>query len=180
MSIDWNSVQQNAGGNYKDYAADGDYTVKVNDASIRKASTGTAFMELSFEDSDDYQFPNISHALSFKNDSWRQWHFMNILKELGISEDKAKSAIETCESKSSQDAKVSAYEQTFKRAVAKHPEIKIEVFTEEGSNGKAYARADFKNRGIAFGKRDDSHKAATPASSIEDEGEEVDLTDLPF
>ena len=181
MSLDWTSIQQTAGGNFKDYAADGDYTAQVADASVRKSSTGTNWLEISFTETDDYQFPKVSHALSFKNDAWRQWHFMNILKELGISEEKAKSAIEQCESKSSQDNKVSAYEQTFKRAAAKHPSIDIVVSTEEGSNGKDYARADFKNRAINMSnsKKQEQPKVETD-TSIVDDGDQIELTDIPF
>lgn len=176
--INWDSVQQNAGGNYKNYAADGDYDVKAEDVTVRKSSTGTNWLEITFAESDEYKFPKISHPLSFNNDSWRQWHFMNMLKELGITEDKAKAAIEQAEGKSSQDAKVSAYEQVFKRAVAKHPVIKIAVSTEEGTNGKAYARADFKNRNLAFGR--DNNKPVQKETSIVDEGEEIKMDELPF
>ena len=176
-TFNWDEIQANAGGNFKPYADNGKFSVKAKDAKVRTASTGTAFLEIELEEGDDFVFPKISHALSFKNDYWRRWHFMNMLKELGVSEDNAKKAIETAEGKSSKEAIVSSYEQVFKRATSKHPEVKIEVYTEEGSNGKNYARADFQNRAIAFGK--DNKKTPSPLADAEDVSDDTSI-DLPF
>lgn len=183
MALDWSAIEENAGGNYKPYAPDGEATVTVKDAQARTASTGTVWIELLMEDGEKYAYPKVSHPLSFKNDNWRAWHFMNILKELGVTEANAKKAIEVCESKSSQDAKVSAYEQTFKRIAAKHPTISIMVSSEEGANGKAYARGEFKNPAIAMPPRDPSRSSAAQTSSAQtaqemlSQGEEITISE---
>ena len=75
MSIDWNSVQESAGGSYKNFYADGDYTVKCDGVEIKEVGTnGSVIMKFHFEEGKDGQYPTADHWLSFKNDAWRQWH----------------------------------------------------------------------------------------------------------
>ena len=185
MSINWDEAEKNASA-FSPMAEPGTYTAKVETIDIRetKNAQGNTSYWLDFIFVDDgVKYPKISHPISRKNLNWCAWHFMSILKELGIAEDKAKKAIEMAEGKSGTDNIIAAYHAAFERAVAKNPEVEIEVYEDDKINpnsGRPYMRADFKNPRIGFGNR--TAKKATPAAgeTILDEGEQVDLTDLPF
>ena len=181
--IDWNKAQESAGGNFSPMATPGPYKAKIENIDVREtknAQGNTSYwLDLIFAD-EGIRFPKISHPISRKKVNWCAWHFMSILKELGIAEDKAKKAIEMAEDKKGDDNIVAAYHATFERAVAKNPEIEIEVFEDEKINpntGRPYMRADFKNPRLAFGRT--AKKAETTSTPL-DEGEEIELTDLPF
>lgn len=187
MVMNWTEMEEKAGGNFAPFADLGKHTAKVDTIDVRETKNAqgntTYWMDFVFEES-DVRFPKISHAISFKNDAWRCVHFMRILKELGIAEDKAKAAIEQAEGKKGEANIVAAYHAMFDRATQKHPEVEIEVFEDDRLNpntGRPYMRADFANPAIAFG-RGDRKQAPAKTESILDEGEAVDLTDeaLPF
>lgn len=188
MSIDWEQAQKDGGGNFARMATPGQYDVEVSDLNIRESKNSqggtTYWMELQFEEKDGTRFPKISHAISRKNLNWTAWHFMNILKEFGISEEKAKQAIENCESKKSEKDIIATYLSTFDRAIAKSPNVKIEVFEDDNinpNNGLPYMRADFANRNIAFGRGNSAKKAEpAPGDSIIDEGEQIAIDEIPF
>lgn len=183
----WDEMEKNAGGNFSPIADTGFHKVKVESIDIREtknAQGGTTYwMDFIFAD-DGTKYPKVSHAISFKKDAWRRVHFMRILKELGIAEDKAKQAIKTAEAKSGADNIVAAYFTVFDRAIAKTPEIEIEVYESDVINpntGRPYKRADFKNKAIAFGR---GNNKPTPAKqeSILDQAEDISTgsLDLPF
>ena len=186
--INWEQAQKDGGENFARMAEPGLYEVEVADIEVREsknAQGGTTYwLELQFEEKDGTRFPKISHAISRKNLNWTAWHFMNMLKEFGISEDKAKQAIENCESKKSEKDIIATYLSTFDRAIAKSPKVKIEVFEDDKINpntGRPYMRADFANSSIAFGRGNSTKKAETvSADSIVEDGEQIDLTDIPF
>lgn len=180
---DWDELEKRAGGS--SIADAGFYKVKVESVDLREtknAQGGTTYwMDFVFAD-DGTKYPKVSHAISFKNDAWRRVHFMRILKELGIAEDKAKQAIKTAEAKSGVDNIVSAYIAVFDRAIAKAPEIEIEVYESDvinPNNGRPYMRADFKNNAITFGRGNNKSAPAKQESPL-DGAEQVDLTELPF
>lgn len=178
MSINWDDVQGKAGGEYKNYASDGDHTVKCDGVEIKEVGqNGSVIMKFHFEESKDEQYPTADHWLSFKNDSWRQWHNKCLMQVLGASEDAAKKAVEMAESKDGKDNIVKGYEACYKKLLAKKPEVKIEVYTDE----KGYARAEFKDRSVAM-PHDTGAQKETKGDDIISQGEEVDLSeaDLPF
>ena len=181
--IDWTKAQESAGGNFSPMATPGPYKAKIENIDVREtknAQGNTSYwLDLIFAD-EGIRFPKISHPLSFKNDNFRVYHFMLILKELGIPEDKAKQAIENCESKKGVANIVAAYHSTFERAVSKNPAIEIEVFESDRINpnsGRPYMSAEFANKRIGF-----SHKSTQPQKqeSVIDSGEEIALDDIPF
>lgn len=187
MAINWEQAEKDAGNNYSPIAEVGNYKAKVDSIDLRetKNSQGetTYWMDFLFVD-DGTRYPKISHPISRKNINWCAWHFMNILKELGISEDKAKTAISQAEDKKSLNDVMAAYRAMFERAVAKNPEVEIEVYEDSNinpNNGRPYMRADFKNPRIGFGRRDTAKKVETvSADSIMDDGEQISLEELPF
>lgn len=184
MVIDWDSVQESAGGNYKNYADDGDYTVKCTGVEIKEVGQNdSVIMKFEFEET-DVQFPTADHWLSFKNENFRKYHSRNLMMVLGATKDAAQKAVDMCESKSGKDAIVKAYDQTFGKLVSKKPEVEIEVYTEHNpNNGKDYARAEFTDRSVAMPHGDDNKSSANsqPVNDNPLEGaEELELGDLPF
>lgn len=178
---DWKALAEEQGPKFKPYAADGKYTVKVADVEFREVGTnGSIAAEFKFEETDDYQLPKATHWLSFKNDNWRKWHFKCLLETLGVATANAEKAVDACEGKADKDAKVKAYEQTFKKAAARHQEVEIKVFTElNESNGKAYARAEFTDPAVAMSH--DSKPQTEPAQEdVLEDGEDIDIDGIPF
>lgn len=184
MALDWDNIQQNAGGDYKNFYADGDYTAKCDGVEIKEVGTnGSVIMKFHFEEGKDGQFPTADHWLSFKNDAWRQWHNKCLMVVLGASDDAAKKAVEMAESKDGKENIIKGYEACYKKLLAKKPEVKIEVYTElNEANGKEYARAEFKDRSVAMPHGDEQKEKKETAEDIIAQGEEVNLSeaDLPF
>lgn len=185
--FNWDDMESKAGGQFSPFAEVGTHKAKVDTIDVRETKNAkgetTYWLDLLFVD-EGTRFPKISHPISFNNDAWRCVHFMRILKELGIVEEKAKQAIEQAEGKNGHANVVAAYHAVFDRATAKHPEIEVDVFEDDNLNpntGRPYMRADFKNPAISFGRNNKT--TATKSESILDQGEEVDLSEeevLPF
>ena len=181
MAIDWLKAEEEAGGNFKAYMADGKYTAKCDDVEIKEVGqNGSVIMKFHFEEQDDGQFPTADHWLSFKNDNWRYVHNKRLMVVLGATEDAAKKAVEMAESKGSKENIVKGYEACYKKLLAKKPQVEIEVFTD----GK-YARAEFLDRSVAMphDSEGQSEGITNEVVSIDDPmagAEEVDLSDVPF
>ena len=179
MSIDWDSIQESAGGNFKNYYADGKYKAFCDGVEIKEVgNNGSVIMKFHFEDTPDGQYPTADHWLSFKNDAWRQWHNKCLMVMFGATEDGAKKAVEMAESKSGKENIIKGYEAVYKKLLAKKPEVDIEVYTDE----KNYARAEFLDRSVAMPHGDESPKkdSTNPLDGAEDISSEIDLSDVPF
>lgn len=179
MSIDWNSVQESAGGNFKNYYADGKYKAKCDGVEIKEVgSNGSVIMKFHFEDTSEAQYPTADHWLSFKNDAWRQWHNKCLMVVLGATDDGAKKAVEMAESKGGKENIIKGYEACYKKLLAKKPEVEIEVYTDE----KGYARAEFKDRSVAMPHDGDTTKktSSDPLEGAADASGEIDLSEVPF
>lgn len=173
---DWKALKDEMGGNFKTYAEDGDYKVKCDSIEVKEVGqNGSIIMKFGFE-ATDVQFPTADHWLSFKNDNWRKWHNRCLMIVLGASEEAAEKAVDVCEGKSGKENIVKAYEQAYKKLVAKKPEVEIEVYTEND-----YARAEFKNRSVAMPHGNEPAKE-NKGDDVLAGAEEVDLgdADLPF
>lgn len=174
MSINWDNIDKEMGGNFKDFAEDGKYTVECNDIEIKEVgANGSIVMKFKFAE-DDYQYPTADHWLSFKNDNFRQYHNRNLMMVLGATKENAQKAVEICEGKSGKDAIAKAYEQTFKKLLAKSPKVEIEVYTE----GK-YAKAEFLDRSVAMPHGNTETKPEKTEAPLDD-AEEILESDLPF
>ena len=184
MSIDWDSVQESAGGDFKNFYADGKYKAKCDGVEIKEVgSNGSVIMKFHFEETTEAQYPTADHWLSFKNDAWRQWHNKCLMVVLGATDDAAKKAVEMAESKDGKENIIKGYEACYKKLLAKKPEVEIEVYTEVNpNNGKEYARAEFKDRSVAMPHGDDANTKTNSADSDDPlaGSEEVDLSDVPF
>lgn len=176
MATDWAALKDEMGSNFKNYASDGDYKVKCDSIEIKEVGqNGSIIMKFGFE-ATDVQFPTADHWLSFKNDNWRKWHNRCLMIALGASEEAAEKAVDVCEGKSGKDNIVKAYEQAYKKLLAKKPEVEIEVYTEND-----YARAEFKDRSVAMPHGNEPAKEEKKDDVLAG-AEEVDLSDdsLPF
>ena len=175
---DWATLKEEMGGSFKNFAEDGKYEAKCDGIEIKEVGqNGSIIMKFHLEDGDGVQYPTIDHWLTFKEgkDNWRKWHNRCLMVVLGASEDNAEKVVDICESKSGKEAITKAYEQAFKKLLAKKPTIKFEVFTENN-----YARADFLDRSVAFSRDNNTTKKDTSESILE-QGEEIELEgDLPF
>ena len=179
MATNWEELDKEMGGNFKNYATDGKYNVKCNGVEIKEVgSNGSVIMKFGFEEG-DVKYPTADHWLSFKNENFRKYHSRNLMMVLGAPKDAAQKAVDMCESKSGKDAIVKAYDQTFSKLTSKKPAVEIEVYTENG-----YARAEFTDRSVAMPHGEEPQKSSTEAPAEESplEGaEEIDLGDsLPF
>lgn len=173
---DWAKLEEEMGGNYKNYAEDGNYEVKCNDIEIKEVGeNGSIIMKFKFEDT-DVAFPSADHWLSFKNDNWRKYHNRNLMMVLGATKEAAQKAVDVCESKDEKEKIVKAYEQMFKKLLAKKPTVKIEVYTEN-----SYARAEFSDRSVAMPHGNEPAKEEKKDDVLAG-AEEVDLSDdsVPF
>ena len=179
MALDWDNIQKEAGGNFKNFYADGFYTVKCDGVEIKEVGQkGSVIMKFHFEEDEKGQFPTADHWLSFKNDSWRQWHNKCLMVVLGATEDAAKKAVEMAESKSGKENIIKAYEQVYKKLLTKKPEVEIEVYTENN-----YARAEFKDRTVAMPHDSEPQKennGGDPLEGATDASDEIDLSEVPF
>lgn len=177
--INWDDVQEKAGGSFKNYYADGKYTVKCDGVEIKEVGDkGSVIMKFHFEETKDGQYPTADHWLSFKNDAWRQWHNKCLMQVLGATEDAAKKGVEMAESKSGKENIIKAYEACYKKLLAKKPEVEIEVYTENN-----YARAEFRDRTVAMPHGNEPQKESAGdeiLAGAEEVTEEADLSELPF
>lgn len=178
MAIDWKKVEEDAGSKYKNYAKPGTHKVKCVDVNIHEVGTnGSVAQDFIFEEDEQYQYPKATHWLSFKNDSWRQWHNRNLMIVLGSSESTAEKAIDKIEALGDKEKIMKGYETAYKALLKKKPEVEIEVFPD----GK-YSRAEFTDDRVAM-----PHDDAKPATADTDEvvpedieDGEIDLSEIPF
>lgn len=179
MAIDWRKVEEDAGSKYKNYAKPGTYKVKCVDVDIREVGTnGSVAQDFIFEEDDQYQYPKATHWLSFKNDSWRQWHNRQLMIVLGSSESTAEKAIDKIEALGDKEKIMKGYATAYKALLKKKPEVEIEVFPD----GK-YSRAEFTDDTVAMPHDDTKSTAASDTDEVvpEDiEDGEIDLSEIPF
>lgn len=168
--VDWDKIESEMGGQYKDYAPEGTYKVKCIGVEIKEVgSNGSVVEKFQFEEG-QYQYPTADHWISRKNDNFRAWHQKNLLVALGASEANAKAVVEKAEAKDF-DYAVKAYDTAFSTLLKKAPEVEIEVY----QDGK-YSRSEFTDRSVAMphdgGKKEEK--------AVAEESDEIDLSDLPF
>lgn len=170
MSIDWNSIDEEFGGDFLPYAEPGKYTVKFCDVEVKPVgSKGNNIVKFMFEDT-DVKFPSADHWMSKDKTNWRIKHMKDLLTVLSGNEENAKKVCEMAESKNDFEYAAKAYEKAFATLAKKKPEVEIEVYPD----GK-YSRAEFTDRRVAM-KRDDSPMAGAEEIELSTE----DTMALPF
>lgn len=170
--IDWNSIDEEyKGGDYKDWAPEGTYKVKLCDVEVKPAGNkGNNIVKFKFEETDQYQFPTADHWMSKDKTNWRIKHMKELLTVLSGNEDNAKKVCEMAESKGDFEYATKAYEKAFVTLAKKKPEVEIEVYPD----GK-YSRAEFTDRRVAM-KHDDNPMSGAEEIELSTE----DTMALPF
>lgn len=178
--FDWDNMQDEFASQYKPYAEDGEYEVVLDNVTEKTAGTGSIFFEFNFQEDENVQFPKVSRAL-FKDEKvkFRAYHYKEILKVLGVSEENARKAVEACEGKANREAIANAYTQCFNRAAQKHPKVKIEVYT-DNRNGKDYAAADFSDKAVHFSRKNDGQKQGDVVPTEAEVDGEINIDEIPF
>ncbi len=179
--INWSEAEEKSGKKYKDYAPSGVHKVKVAGVNHHEVGVnGSIAQDFEFLEDDNYQYPKVTHWLSFNNKNWRFVHNRQLMMLFGASKENAQKAVELCESKSGKDAIVKAYQQTYERLLKKQPEVEIEVWPDGKSGGK-YSRADFTSSSVRMSHPDDEPYNGSNSDVMSD-GEEItiDQDDLPF
>lgn len=180
-TYDWDAIEAENQSNFKPYAEDGSYEVKLDSVTQKTAGTGTIFFEFNFQEDGDKQYPKVSRAL-FKDEkqSFRMHHYKEIMRVLGASETNARKAVEVCEGKANREAIADAYTETFNRLAQKHPTVKLEVTSEE-NNGKTYARGEFADPAIHFSNSKPAAKKSDDVLPSDDEvSDDIPLDNIPF
>lgn len=181
--IDWEANEEENKSNFKPYASDGSYEVKLDSVTQKTAGTGTIFFEFNFEEDEDVQYPKVSRSL-FKDEkrSFRIHHYKEIMKVLGASEDNARKAVEVCEGKANREAIADAYTETFNRLAQKHPKVKI-IVDSETNGDKTYARGEFADPAVHFNNNKSTAKKSNDVipddDEVSDDGE-INIDDIPF
>lgn len=187
MALDWNTIEaEAAANNFKQYANNGEHTVKV--ASIEGKDNGNGWFEMQFEEA-EVKYPKLSVAF-FNDDkvNFRAHYYKEIMKLLGASEDNARKAVEACEGKSSRNEVFKTYVDAFSRLAKKHPQIKIEVRDQYDRNGQPvrsaqgtiYGESVFaKDSGLQFKSNGATAETATTEDPLAG-AEEIDLSEEQF
>lgn len=175
--FDWNNLENEFKGEYKQYAEDGTYDVVLDSVTEKTTNSGTIIFEFNFQEDDTYKYPKASRVF-FKDEkkNFRCFHYRNIMMVLGAPKEKAQKAVETCEGKANREAIADAYAQMFDKLAQKHPTVKLEVSREE-NGGKTYARGEFADQSIHFS---DKKKPAVKQAEVLPTEDDVDDLDVPF
>lgn len=172
MAIDWDDIENEMGGKFKNYASDGKYKVKCVGVEVKEVgSNGSVVEKFQFEETNDTVYPTADHWIAKNNDKFRAYHQKNLLVMLGASEANARTAVEKAEAKDFAYA-VKFYEDAFNKLLAKKPEVEIEVYTD----GK-YARAEFTDRKVAMPHDGDKKE---DKDEITLDADDIDISDIPF
>lgn len=186
-SINWDSIESENKKEFKDYAANGTYTVALDSVTLKTFDNGGQVFEFAFEETDTTKYPLYQKSF-FKDESknFRCYHYRNIMMVLGASKENAQKAVETCEGKANREAIADAYTQMFNRLAQKHPKVEIEVrdkVDRDGNpkvspKGKTYQESELKDPSVYFPSKSKNTKSAD-VLPLEGEITDDDL-EVPF
>lgn len=188
----WAELEKQAGvdNNFKSYAPNGEYKVKLDHVEVRDKDTWKApGLEFHWAESPDYKFPkSITHWLSLANPAWRAVHNRNILMQFGVEKTKAEELIDAAEKNTDRAKLVQAYGALYKRVAERGSEVEITVHDQYDRNGnKAIAiskdgakytpsETDFKSSSCRMAN---APKNNTVADTMGD-GADINLDEMPF
>lgn len=128
-NLNWDDIEASTASQYKDYAAEGKYKVKLDHVDVHEAgSKGNYAIDLFFEETPTTQYQKATYWLSKEKQNWRVKVAKDLLTVLSGNEDNAKKACELAESKDDFTYATKAYQKAFDALAAKHPEVEIEVY----------------------------------------------------
>lgn len=181
MASDWDAIENEYKKDFKDYAPEGEFETKVKAVEqIESSQKKTPGLTFTFEDNDQYAFPKFgtTHWISFNNEKWRKHHFKELMCVLGVTEDAARKAVDTCENKGSQDAIVKAYTDAFNRLVSKHPSVMVAVY--KRTPDSKYTSCDFADFNVRMNRPEVEAVSEEPLAGAQDASDEINLDELPF
>lgn len=127
--IDWDEVEKETGGKFKDYAPEGRHSVVLSDVEVHEVgSKGNYAVDLKFDETDTMQFQKATYWISKDKRNWRIKSMKDLITVLSGSEENAKKVCEMAESKGSFDYAVAGYEKALKTLAAKKIKTEIEVY----------------------------------------------------
>ena len=188
-TLNWDAIEKEAkekGGNYKNWAENGEHDVKVE--SFELSDRGNGWFEFYFQE-DEVKYPKLS--VSFFGDdkvNFRAHYYKEMMVLLGTTEENARKAVSVCEGKDSRESIFKAYGEAFTRLANKHPKIKIEVrdqYDRDGNpvmseKGTIYGESVFTQAsGLQFRQKKNA-QADTEVVPEDIPDEEIDLGDMPF
>lgn len=185
MAINWDEVNSQYSGNFKPFVEDGKFTVKLEKVEFGKVTpTGSYPLNFLFEEYKEVKFPKVTEWISFKQgkDNWRYHRMSQLMQFFKKSEADAHKGVEFAESKSGNEEIAKGYLDCFKRIASLHPEVEIEVTT-DNVNGKEYARGDWADKSIRMGNNSTAKTNGTAVDVILNKGETVSIADtdeVPF
>lgn len=185
--VDWKHAEEESNyQEYKQYAPDGEYKVKLAKVTVKDSPNWKSpCVEFEWEEDDQYAYPkSTAHWLSLAKPGWRAIHQRGILMELGIKKEDAEKAIDAAEKDQDREKLVKAYQAMYDRLVQHHPEANIVIVKQyrEGkpvlaSNGKHYSHSDFASSSVRMAE---AAPKSTPAEDMGEVAEDIDLGDIPF
>lgn len=189
--MNWDQIDAENKKEFKDYVANGEYDVKLDNVTLKTFDNGGMVFEFMFQDTDNAQYPKATKSFfSDEKKNFRCYHYRNLMMVLGASKENAQKAVEACENGKNREAIADKYTQTFNRLAQKHPMVKIEVrdqYDRDGNprvsdKGKTYQESEFKDPSVYFpsNKKTKSSGDVLPTDDEVAGNDEVDLSDIPF
>lgn len=187
-AFNWHEIEQASGGNYKNFAPNGEYIVKLAKVKVTDGQAKSPAINFEWEDNEEFKFPrSVSHWLAMGNANWRRFHMRNIFMVLGMNKEQAQKLVESAEVSTERPKLVANYQKIFDRLTQKHPEVKIVVRNQirdgkpvRSEKGTIYGESEFADPRVAL-------PVSTPASTsvVEDvmgavEDVATDLGEIPF
>lgn len=187
--FDWDEDEKQVGANnFKNYAPNGEYEVKLAKVEVKDKDTwGCPKLAFSWQEDDQYKYPNsgLNHPLSLAKPAFRRVHARNILMELGASKEAAQQAVETAEKDQDRAKLAKAYQQVFDRIAQRQPVVKIVVRDQmrdgkpvTSAKGVVYSESEFANPALQIGNKGKKIEVTTPTEALG--GEEITVNEIPF
>lgn len=179
MAINWSELASRYSNSY---ATPGTYKTKVASVTVEdKSATGSCAVDIDFTKNEGKTMPKARYYLSFKegaNVGWRQWQHMHIMAALGGNPESAKQLIEKCETGADEKAIIAAYKQAYAKLGDLGREVELEVYEQEGKDGRKFTHSQLIGDGPLSTKSSQSAKKVeqTPLA----DAEPIDLESLPF
>lgn len=187
MSYDWDQLDKEQpvrNTQYKTYAPNGEYMVKLESATITdNPNWKSPAVQFNWAEDDQYRYPrSVRHWLSMANDNYRRRHVRGILMACGIEKEKAQQLIDKADETKADRAKFAkAYEQIFNQVASRRPTVHIAV-QDQWRDGKPVVS----DKGTVYGESDFTAYEAramerhdTKPNPLAD-AEEINLDESPF
>lgn len=178
MSLcNWDEADKaHTGNNYKSYAENGNYEVKLAKVSVVDQENWKApAIQFEWEEDDERKYPKSPrHFLSLTNTNYTGYHTRALLIQLGVSKETAQGWLDKLDI--SDRAKfVKSLQAIFDRVAEKHPTVKVVVRPQMrdgkpilSANGFPYGETEFADSSCMLRQVTETKPAETEAVAEED------------